>query len=54
MQEVLASVRSDTILDHYKNCLGKIDLYWQGIGYVTKEWQTLSSHQKPRGNGDNR
>ena len=26
----------------------------QGIGYATEEWQTLSSHQKPRGNGDDR
>lgn len=32
----------------------KIDLYWQGIGYATKEWQTLSSHQKPRGNSNDR
>lgn len=52
--EALASVRSHTILGHDKSCLRKMDLYRQGIGYATEEWQTISSHQKPRGNGDDR
>lgn len=52
--EALKSVKNHTILGHYKGCLKKMDLYRQGINYGTTEWQTLASHQKPKGNHDDR
>ena len=52
--EALASVKNCTIFGHYKGYLQKVDLYWQRITYGTSEWETLSSHQKPQGNYDDR
>ena len=42
----LESVLNSTILDNYKSCLQKMELYRQSIGYDNAEWKKLILHQK--------
>ena len=42
----LSQIRLSAILNHYKSCLRKMDLYCNKVKYGTSEWKKLTSHKK--------
>ncbi len=42
----LKQVKGSIILEYYKSCFKKMDLYREKIHYRTGEWKKLTSHKK--------
>ena len=50
----LKQIKGSIILEYYKSCFKKMDLYREKIQYETDEWKKLTSHKKTWGVNDDR
>lgn len=54
VSKALSLVNLFTILEHYKSCFKKMDLYRKKVVYKTREWKKLTFHKKTKSINDDK